>query len=143
MTRSEVYNCDCIEYMRTLPDGHFDIAVCDPPYGKGNDDTTSRFTTSGKFRRYFATKETDCVPSPPLIVAKVGTDSKAVGESVITTPPPRTRRESRKGNITISRRNVVKGILPPTARWNGRTSRRMQSRGESPNMGYCSTARVL
>lgn len=29
---------DCIEYMRGLPDNAFDIAVCDPPYGKGNDD---------------------------------------------------------------------------------------------------------
>lgn len=29
---------DCIEYMRSLPDNSFDIAVCDPPYGKGNDD---------------------------------------------------------------------------------------------------------
>ena len=29
---------DCIEYMRSLPDNVFDIAVCDPPYGKGNDD---------------------------------------------------------------------------------------------------------
>ena len=38
MAKSEVYNTDCIEYMRTLPDGHFDIAVCDPPYGSANDD---------------------------------------------------------------------------------------------------------
>ena len=30
---------DCIEYMRSLPDNTFDIAVCDPPYGKGNDDS--------------------------------------------------------------------------------------------------------
>ena len=29
---------DCIEYMRGLPDNVFDIAVCDPPYGKGNND---------------------------------------------------------------------------------------------------------
>ena len=36
--RNEAYNMDCIEYMRGLPDNVFDIAVCDPPYGKGNDD---------------------------------------------------------------------------------------------------------
>ena len=54
---------DCIEYMRSLPDNAFDIAVCDPPYGKGNDDnlvngggqnqdlpTSRRF--GGWFRRY-------------------------------------------------------------------------------------------
>lgn len=26
-------NIDCIEYMKGLPDKHFDLAVCDPPYG--------------------------------------------------------------------------------------------------------------
>lgn len=29
------YNCDCMEYMRTLPDNAFDLAVVDPPYGNG------------------------------------------------------------------------------------------------------------
>lgn len=37
MAINEAYNVDCIEYMRSLPDGYFDIAVCDPPYGSGND----------------------------------------------------------------------------------------------------------
>lgn len=32
MIKSEVYNCDCLEYMRSLPDKHFDLAICDPPY---------------------------------------------------------------------------------------------------------------
>ena len=27
------YNIDCIEYMRTLPDKAFDLAIVDPPYG--------------------------------------------------------------------------------------------------------------
>ena len=27
------YNIDCMEYMRTLPDNAFDLAVVDPPYG--------------------------------------------------------------------------------------------------------------
>lgn len=30
---SEVYNCDCLEYMRTLPDKFFDLCIADPPYG--------------------------------------------------------------------------------------------------------------
>lgn len=38
MAKSEVYNTDCIEYMHTLPDNHFDIAVCDPPFGSANGD---------------------------------------------------------------------------------------------------------
>ena len=27
------YNMDCMDYMRTLPNKYFDLAVCDPPYG--------------------------------------------------------------------------------------------------------------
>ena len=30
---SEVYNCDCLEYMRKQPDNRFDLAIVDPPYG--------------------------------------------------------------------------------------------------------------
>lgn len=32
---SEVYNIDCMEYMKTLPDKAFDLAVVDPPYFSG------------------------------------------------------------------------------------------------------------
>lgn len=31
--RSDVYNIDCMEYMRTLPDKAFRLAIADPPYG--------------------------------------------------------------------------------------------------------------
>ena len=31
--RSEVFNIDCMEYMRTLSDKYFDLAIADPPYG--------------------------------------------------------------------------------------------------------------
>ena len=30
---SEVFNMDCMEGMKQYPDNHFDLAVCDPPYG--------------------------------------------------------------------------------------------------------------
>ena len=30
---SKAYNMDCMEYMKTLPDNAFDLAVVDPPYG--------------------------------------------------------------------------------------------------------------
>lgn len=32
---NEAYLMDCMEYMKTLPDNAFDIAVVDPPYGDG------------------------------------------------------------------------------------------------------------
>jgi len=28
----ELLNIDCMEYMRTVPDKHFDLAIVDPPY---------------------------------------------------------------------------------------------------------------
>ena len=32
-----IINIDCMEYMRTLPDKFFDLAIVDPPYGIGMD----------------------------------------------------------------------------------------------------------
>ena len=36
---SEVYNTDCLEFMWTLPDDFFDLAIADPPYAGANDPT--------------------------------------------------------------------------------------------------------
>lgn len=35
MPISEVYNVNCLEYMRSLPDNLFDLCIADPPYGIG------------------------------------------------------------------------------------------------------------
>ena len=32
---SETYNTDCLEAMRAMDDNHWDLAICDPPYGIG------------------------------------------------------------------------------------------------------------
>lgn len=32
---SKVFNIDCLEYMKTLPDKYFDLCIADPPYGIG------------------------------------------------------------------------------------------------------------
>lgn len=32
---NEAYLMDCMDYMKTLPDNAFDLAVVDPPYGDG------------------------------------------------------------------------------------------------------------
>ena len=31
----ELLNIDCMEYLKTVPDKHFDLAIVDPPYGIG------------------------------------------------------------------------------------------------------------
>lgn len=43
MSESIVYNMDCMEYMRTLPDKAFDLAIVDPPYGDGSGGSAKRF----------------------------------------------------------------------------------------------------
>ena len=55
MPKSEAYLMDCMEYMRSLPDKAFDLAVVDPPYGGGGTDewehrARSRF--GGRFDKY-------------------------------------------------------------------------------------------
>lgn len=51
---SEVHNIDCVEYMRTLKDNHFDLAICDPPYSHRGSKVLikgGRFH-KGRFNRY-------------------------------------------------------------------------------------------
>ena len=52
--RSDVFNVDCVEYMRTLKDDYFDLAIADPPYSHDNTETLiegGRFH-KGRFNRY-------------------------------------------------------------------------------------------
>ena len=42
MPTSQVYNIDCMQYMATVPDGYFDIAIVDPPYGLPSKSTHGR-----------------------------------------------------------------------------------------------------
>ena len=37
VSRSAVFNMDCIEFMKQVPDKFFNIAIVDPPYGIGFD----------------------------------------------------------------------------------------------------------
>ncbi len=33
--RTQVFNMDCMDYMQSIPDGYFELAIVDPPYGIG------------------------------------------------------------------------------------------------------------
>lgn len=50
---SEVFNTDCLEYMRTLPDKAFQLAIADPPYGINRGGQTETFTKNPKHKRKF------------------------------------------------------------------------------------------
>lgn len=45
---SKAYLMDCMEYMATVPDKYFDLAVVDPPYGIGMDGDFSCFSKNDK-----------------------------------------------------------------------------------------------
>lgn len=48
---SEIFNIDCVEYMRTLPDKFFDLAVVDPPYGINAGNMQMGISTTRKYSR--------------------------------------------------------------------------------------------
>ena len=35
MAKIELYNIDCMEYLKTLEDNAYELAIVDPPYGIG------------------------------------------------------------------------------------------------------------
>lgn len=59
MPISEVFNMDCMEYMKDIPDNFFDLAVVDPPYGIGASDMTMG---KGKNKKYQKGKKWDSSP---------------------------------------------------------------------------------
>ena len=70
MSEQLAYNIDCMEYMKTVPDKYFDLAVVDPPYGGGaKADATESFNGSrvgrfgGRFDKYLKTER----PNPPSL----------------------------------------------------------------------------
>ena len=110
----ELLNCDCMEYMRTLPDNAFDLAICDPPYGGGND---GELNGGGRFGGWF-----DRYKSTTLSV---------VGSRGTITPPNTTgKKENRiswdtapseeyfKELFRVSRNQIIWGAnyfkMPPT-----------------------------
>ena len=61
MPISEVYNCDCLEYMKGLPDKYFSLAIADPPYGINHDGQKLSINNknSKHNRKYFEPKGWD------------------------------------------------------------------------------------
>ena len=60
----ELYNMDCIEYMKQCKDNEFDLAIVDPPYGLGD-----RLSNGGGKRKndpsrlLYVDKDWDCLPT--------------------------------------------------------------------------------
>lgn len=58
--QSIVHNCDCMEFMRTVPDKHFALAIVDPPYGIG---ANWRKDPHSQFYNHHSSYENDSIPS--------------------------------------------------------------------------------
>ena len=69
----EILHQDCMEYMAGLPDKAFDLAIVDPPYGRGEDGGTNRChgvkqkngTVLQCIDGGYAKKDWDTEPPPP------------------------------------------------------------------------------
>lgn len=60
MPISEVYNMDCMEYMKSIPDKFFDLAVVDPPYGINHGGQKETHCKKNKHnRKFYKYKEWD------------------------------------------------------------------------------------
>ena len=53
------YNMDCMEAMKTFPDGFFDLAIVDPPYGIGKKLLCGGHTGTVKFHELYQENEWD------------------------------------------------------------------------------------
>lgn len=50
---NRIYNLDCMEAMKEIPDKFFQLAICDPPYGIGHDGQRKRVHNNPKHNRKF------------------------------------------------------------------------------------------
>lgn len=108
---SIVHNCDCIEFMRSLPDGHYTLAVCDPPYGDaGQGFVDKRGRYGGRFDRYrnvtdrgqIAEIAWDVAPRQEFFdeLFRVSRSQIIWGANHFTMPPTKCFLVWRKTNIT-------------------------------------------
>ena len=47
MLEAGLYHMDCLEGMKEFPDGYFDLAIVDPPYGDGKNAAGGGYAGSG------------------------------------------------------------------------------------------------
>ena len=59
MPKSEAHLIDCMEYMRTVPDKYFELAIVDPPYRDENDPDQWLRANSGDMKTWFPAPKLD------------------------------------------------------------------------------------
>jgi site-specific DNA-methyltransferase (adenine-specific) len=100
---SELYNMDCVEGMKHYPDNHFDLAICDPPYGN---ETKADVGTGGYSRKTLNNKKGnwDCRPNTEYFIElfRVSKNQIIWGANFFDLPPSR-------GWLCWYKTNEVKG----------------------------------
>lgn len=100
---NEAYNVDCMEYMKTVPDGYFDLAVVDPPYGNaGKEPNDPRGHMGGGHAKRYGYGRWDIAPTPEYFaeLARVSKNQIIWGGNYFALPPTRCFLVWRK--LTIS-----------------------------------------
>lgn len=83
----DVRHADCMELMATFPDKHFDLAICDPPYGINASHMGSRFSRYSKDSQRWDTE----VPRPEYFaeLRRVSRNQIIWGGNYFDLPPTR------------------------------------------------------
>lgn len=55
--KAQLYNVDCMEYIKNLPDKAFDLAIVDPPYGIGIDGQNKKVPAKTRRSKYRVSKQ--------------------------------------------------------------------------------------
>ena len=75
---NKLYNMDCMQVMKEFPDGFFDLAIVDPPYGIGIDGQKKRVCGNPKHnRKEHIRKSWDKTIPPPEYFRELERVSKA------------------------------------------------------------------
>ena len=62
---NKLYNRDCMEAMKEIPDKYFELAICDPPYGIGIDGQKLSINKNPKYNRKAHTQTSGENAIPP------------------------------------------------------------------------------
>ena len=87
----ELLHCDCMEYMATVPDKYFDLAIVDPPYGLGNKLVDGGAGRNGKFDKNRDSVKWDILPNDEYFteLMRVSKNQIIWGSNYFQLPPTR------------------------------------------------------
>lgn len=91
MSISEVYNKDCMEYMRSVSDKFFELAIVDPPYGLPKDSSNGRGKLKGRVFNKGHISDWDIAPSKAYFdeLFRVSKNQIIWGGNYFSFPPAR------------------------------------------------------